>query len=94
MKEELIRIENGRFQHESGSYRFDISIARGECIGVYVDEHLSSGTAYLGVFYGTSVMKSGKAFCRGSRCPSGGDRTMDLPELYWSWASIALPPRS
>ena len=45
MKEELIRIENGRFQHESGSYRFDISIARGECIGVYVDEHLSSGTA-------------------------------------------------
>ena len=67
MKEELIRIENGRFQHESGSYRFDISIAQGECIGVYVDEHLSSGTAYLGIFYGTSVMKSGKAFCRGSR---------------------------
>lgn len=70
MKEELIRIENGRFQHESGSYRFEVSIARGECIGVYVDEHLSSGTAYLGIFYGTSVMKSGKAFCCGNRVRS------------------------
>lgn len=67
MKEELIRIENGRFQHDSGVYRFEVSIAKGECIGVYVDEHLSSGTAYLGIFYGTSVMKAGKAFCCGDR---------------------------
>lgn len=67
MKEELIRIENGRFQYNSGDYRFEVSISKGECIGVYVDEHLSSGTAYLGIFYGTSVMKAGKAFSCGNR---------------------------
>ena len=49
MKEELIRIENGRFQHESGSYWFDISIDLGESIGVYVDGHMSSGNAYVGI---------------------------------------------
>ena len=50
MKEELIRIEHGYFHSESGQYQFDVSIAHGECIGVYVDEHLTSGTAYLDIF--------------------------------------------
>ena len=49
MKEELIRIEDGQFLYENESYQFDMSIAKGECIGIYVDEHLFSGTAYLGV---------------------------------------------
>ena len=50
MKEELIRIEHGYFHSESGQYQFDVSIAHGECIGGYVDEHLTSGTAYLDIF--------------------------------------------
>ena len=45
MKEELIRVDNGHFLSEGSDYQFDIFIARGECIGIYVDEHLTSGTA-------------------------------------------------
>ena len=45
MKEELIRVENGCFRREEDLYRFEISISRGECIGVYVDDHFTSGTA-------------------------------------------------
>ena len=47
MREELIRVENGCFRREDEFYRFEISISRGECIGVYVDDHFTSGTAYL-----------------------------------------------
>ena len=46
MKEDLIRVEYGRFQSEDNTYHFEISCSRGECIGVYVDDHLTSGTAY------------------------------------------------
>ncbi len=67
MKEELIRIENGYFQYEDGEYRFDAEISKGECIGIYTDEHLSSDEAYLGIFNGASVMKRGKAFVCGGR---------------------------
>lgn len=67
MKEELIRIENGRFQHGGGDYRFEIEIAQGECIGVYMDEHLYAGTAYLGIFSGTTALREGKAFACGRR---------------------------
>ena len=35
MREELIRVENGCFRREDEFYRFEISISRGECIGVY-----------------------------------------------------------
>ena len=52
MKEELIRIEHGVFSSDTGEYRFDISVSCGECIGVYVDEYLTSGTAYLDLFKG------------------------------------------
>ena len=45
MKEELIRVENGRFRSDGDDYQFDIAISRGECVGVYVDDHLTSGTA-------------------------------------------------
>ena len=55
MREELIRVENGCFRREDEFYRFEISISRGECIGVYVDDHFTSGTAYLDLFV-TSVL--------------------------------------
>lgn len=67
MKEELIRVEHGCFQNEDDEYCFDISIARGECIGIYVDDHLTSGTAYLDIFKGCTHMKRGKAFSCGCR---------------------------
>lgn len=46
MKEELIRVEYGRFQNDDNTYHFEISCSRGECIGVYVDDHLTSGKAF------------------------------------------------
>ena len=67
MKEELIRVEYGRFQSEDNTYHFEISCSRGECIGVYVDDHLTSGTAYLNIFKGTCHLTSGKAFSCGRR---------------------------
>lgn len=67
MKEELIRVEYGCFQSEDQEYRFDIAVARGECIGIYVDDHFTSGTAYLDIFKGGSHMKRGKAFSCGRR---------------------------
>ena len=72
MKEELIRIEHGYFHSESGQYQFDVSIAHGECIGVYVDEHLTSGTAYLDIFKGKTVFTDGRAFCCGQRIGTTG----------------------
>jgi ABC-type sugar transport system ATPase subunit len=73
MKEEVIRVEHGCFRREDLAYRFDISISRGECVGVYVDDHLSSGTAYLDVFKGGTRIKSGRAFISGRR--------VGMPEL-------------
>lgn len=67
MKEELIRVEHGCFQREDLTYRFDISVSRGECVGVYVDDHFTSGTAYLDIFKGGTHMRSGRAFVRGRR---------------------------
>ena len=72
MKEELIRIEHGYFHSESGQYQFDVSIAHGECIGVYVDEHLTSGTAYLDLFKGKTVFTDGRAFCCEQRIGATG----------------------
>lgn len=67
MKEELIRVEHGCFQHGEREYRFELSVSRGECIGVYVDDHLTSGAAYLGFFKGQTHMRGGKAFFGGRR---------------------------
>lgn len=67
MKEELIRIEHGVFRSDTGEYRFDISVSCGECIGVYVDEYLTSGTAYLDLFKGHLALTDGRAFCCGSK---------------------------
>lgn len=67
MKEELIRIENGLFLHESTLYRFDVEVSKGECIGIFADTHEYDGTAYEGIFSGTSVIQGGKAFAFGKR---------------------------
>ena len=67
MKEELIRVENGCFRREEELYRFEISISRGECIGVYVDDHFTSGTAYLDLFKGGTHLERGRAFSCGRR---------------------------
>ena len=70
MKEELIRVENGRFQNSGSDCHFELSISRGECIGVYVDEHLTSGAAYLDIFKGTSHATGGRVFVCGQRVGS------------------------
>lgn len=70
MREELIRVDYGCFQNDEQTYQFDISISKGECIGIYVDDHLTSGTAYLDIFKGFSRMKRGKAFSCGKRVSS------------------------
>lgn len=67
MREELIRVDHGCFRHEEQDYRLDISVSRGESIGVYVDDHMTSGTAYLNIFKGLADMTRGKAFSCGSR---------------------------
>lgn len=67
MREELIRVEHGCFRREDGLYRFDISISRGECIGVYVDDHFTSGTAYMDLFRGGTRLEQGRAFSCGRR---------------------------
>lgn len=67
MKEELIRVEHGCVQSENEDYLFDISIAKGECIGVYMDDHFTSGTAYLNLFKGDSHLKRGRFFSAGHR---------------------------
>ena len=67
MREELIRVENGCFRREDEFYRFEISISRGECIGVYVDDHFTSGTAYLDLFKGGTHLERGRAFSCGRR---------------------------
>ena len=77
MKEELIRVENGHFLNDGNDYQLDIFIARGECIGVYVDEHLTSGTAYLDIFKGYSHMQGGTAFCEGRRRRSDRASALD-----------------
>ncbi|MDO4616191.1 MAG: hypothetical protein Q4B03_01880 [Lachnospiraceae bacterium] len=67
MKEELIRIENGIFLYDSARYMFDIDICRGECIGIFVDDHEFDGTAYEGVFSAKSTLLEGRFFAEGKR---------------------------
>lgn len=67
MREELIRVDHGCFRREELEYRFDLSVSRGECIGIYVDDHMTSGTACLDIFKGVTQMTQGKAFSCGAR---------------------------
>ena len=72
MKEELIRIEHGYFHSRAGSTSLMFPSHTVECIGVYVDEHLTSGTAYLDIFKGKTVFTDGRAFCCGQRIGATG----------------------
>ncbi|MBR2188246.1 MAG: hypothetical protein IJ860_02385 [Eubacterium sp.] len=67
MIEELIRIEYGVFQWDGHEYQIDLSVSRGECIGLFADDHVTSGSACHGIFDGTSLLKQGKAFVCGTR---------------------------
>ena len=67
MIEELVRIENGSFKNDGSFYLFDMSVSRGECVGVYTNDHRTSGTAYMGIFGGQTDLVGGKAFCCGVR---------------------------
>ncbi|MDO4491843.1 MAG: hypothetical protein Q4B85_12320 [Lachnospiraceae bacterium] len=70
MKEELIRIENGEFLYEGNCYRFDLELSRGECVGVFTDDHVHEGTVYEGIFGGKSLFRGGRAFVWGKRVSS------------------------
>ena len=93
MKEELIRIEHGYFHSESGQYQFDVSIAHGECIGVYVDEHLTSGTAYLDIFKGKTVFTDGRAFCCEQRIGATGLEAGFVRMPLW-WTNLVSRARN
>lgn len=67
MKEELIRLEHGCVQYAMEEYCFDFSICRGEVVGIYVDDHFTSGSACYGVFSGEAAIKEGRGFAEGNR---------------------------
>lgn len=66
MKEELIRVRNGYFLWKGHTCQFDLDISRGECIGVYVDNHDSSGTAYIDILRGNTHLQTGHAYLYGN----------------------------
>ena len=67
MIEELIRIENGIFVNAGREYHFDIMLSKGEGIGIYVDNHRTSGTAFREIFSGKTRIESGRVFLCGQR---------------------------
>ena len=67
MIEELIRIENGIFVNAGREYHFDIMLSKGEGIGIYVDNHRTSGTAFREIFSGKTRIESGRVFLCGER---------------------------
>ena len=67
MIEELIRVDHGVFMHAGTQYLFDVSVSKGECVGIFVDNHRTSGTAYMGIFSGTTRPGGGTAFTCGVR---------------------------
>lgn len=67
MIEELIRIENGIFVNAGREYHFDIMLSKGESVGIYVDNHRTSGTAFREIFSEKTRIESGRVFLRGER---------------------------
>ncbi len=67
MIEELIRIENGIFVNAGHEYHFDAMLSKGECVGIYVDNHRTSGTAFREFFSEKTRIESGKVFIYGKR---------------------------
>ncbi len=67
MIEELIRIENGIFVNAGSEYHFDAMLSKGECVGIYVDNHRTSGTAFREIFSEKTRIESGKVFICGKR---------------------------
>lgn len=67
MIEELIRIENGIFVNAGREYHFDIMLSKGEGVGIYVDNHRTSGTAFREIFSEKTRIESGRVFLHGER---------------------------
>lgn len=69
MKEELIRIENGKIGHGEHQLNIDLEIARGESIGILSDNLVNSDVV-LGFFRGNLRLQQGKSYIRGERISS------------------------
>ena len=58
---------NSDFRYKGQRYQLDLEISKGECIGIYVDDHMTAGSACHGIFNGSTVMQRGKSFLHGKR---------------------------
>jgi ABC-type sugar transport system ATPase subunit len=67
MIEELIRVDHGIFTYADTQYLIDLAISRGECVGIFVDNHRTSGTACMRLFTGQTRIESGTVFAGGVR---------------------------
>lgn len=66
MKEELIRIENGKIRKGDHLLDIDVEISRGESIGIISDNLMNSDT-FLDFFRGNLRLEQGKAYFLGER---------------------------
>lgn len=66
MKEELIRIENGKIRKGDHLLDIDVEISRGESIGIISDNLMNSET-FLDFFRGNLRLEQGKAYFFGER---------------------------
>ena len=71
MIEELIRIESGIILHEGTEFQIDLEVSRGSCTGFFADNHMLAGSAYHGIFSGSSSLLDGRAFVMGERIRIG-----------------------
>lgn len=66
MKEELIRIENGKIRKGDHLLDIDVEISRGESIGI-ISDNLMNSEAFLDFFRGNLRLEQGKAYFFGER---------------------------
>ncbi|MGN1141861.1 MAG: hypothetical protein ACI4TF_11720 [Oliverpabstia sp.] len=66
MKEELIRIENGRIRKGEHLLNIDVEISKGESIGIISDNLMNSDT-FLEFFRGNLRLEQGKSYFHGER---------------------------
>lgn len=66
MKEELIRIENGKIRKGDHLLDIDVEISRGESIGI-ISDNLMNSEAFLDFFRGNLRLEQGKVYFLGER---------------------------
>lgn len=69
MKEELIRIENGRIGRGEHQLNIEMEVARGESIGIFFD-NLVNSDVFLEFFRGNLRLMQGKSYLFGERIPT------------------------